>query len=64
MTGSFAVQSLKGMHALFVVYNYDTDTIFPVPTKDWKDNTIDKDTFTITFRHVGVDIQISAFKLV
>ena len=45
----------KGDVCTFVIHNYDTDTIFPVPTKDWKENTIDKDTFRITFRRVGVD---------
>ena len=40
MTGSFPVQSLKGMHAFFVAYDYDTNMIFAIPTKDLKDETI------------------------
>ena len=40
MTGSFPVQSLEGMHAFFVAYDYDTNAIFATPTKDLKDNTI------------------------
>ena len=40
MTGSFPVQSLEGMHAFFVAYDYDTNMIFAIPTKDLKDETI------------------------
>ena len=40
MTGSFPVQSLEGMHAFFVAYDYDTNMIFAIPTKNLKDETI------------------------
>ena len=40
MTGSFLVQSLEGMHAFFVAYDYDTNMIFATPTKNLKDETI------------------------
>ena len=36
MTGSFPVQSLEGMHAFFVAYDYDTNMIFAIPTKNLK----------------------------
>ena len=40
MTGAFPVQSLEGMQAFFIAYDYDTNAIFAIPTKDLKDATI------------------------
>ena len=40
VTGSLSVQPLEGMQAFFVAYDYDTNTIFALPIKDLKDETI------------------------
>ena len=39
-TDSFIIQSLERMHAFFVAYDYDTNTIFVTPTKELEDDTI------------------------
>ena len=38
-TDSFTVQLRKGMHTFFD-YDYDTNAIFALPTKDLKDSTL------------------------
>ena len=40
ITGAFPVTSLENMQAYFVVYDYDTNTIFTKPCPDFKDATI------------------------
>ena len=40
MSGAFPTMSLEGMQYYFIAYDYDTNNIFAVPTKDLKDETI------------------------
>ena len=57
MTGSFPVQSLEGMQAFFVAYDYDTNVIFAIPTKDLKDATI-----VVAFEQVFNELEEGGFK--
>ena len=58
MNSSFPVQSLEVMRALFVVYDYDTDSIFAIPTKDLKDGTIIQ-----AFEQVFNELEAKGYKL-
>ena len=57
MTGSFPVQSLEGMQAFFVAYDYDTNAIFAIPTNDLKDATI-----IVAFEQVFNELEGSGYK--